>query len=49
METCKNGNCEFNPTLNREQVKRTPEQEQYGKLWAEIELPELLKEVKTNE
>jgi hypothetical protein len=45
MEKCKDGTCEFNPVLNRNKVKRTPEQEQYERLYAEIELPKLLKEM----
>jgi hypothetical protein len=42
METCKNGTCEYNPTLNRQRVNRTSQQERYGTLWAEIELPKQL-------
>jgi hypothetical protein len=42
MEKCKDGTCEFNPTLNREKVIRTPEQERYGRLYAEIELSKQL-------
>jgi len=45
MEKCKGGTCEFNPVLNRNKVKRTPEQEQYERLYAEMELPKLLKEM----
>jgi hypothetical protein len=40
---CTQNNCEYNPTLNRPTMKRTPEEERYGRLYAEIELPELLK------
>ena len=40
-----NGTYEYNPVLNRNKVKRTPEQEQYERPYAEIELPKLLKEM----
>jgi hypothetical protein len=42
---CQNGTYEYNPVPNRNKVKRTPEQEQYGRLYAGIELPKLLKEM----
>gem|GEM_PF-1798402 len=47
--TCKDNTCEYKPTLTRLATHRTPEEIQYGKLWAQIELPKQLKEVKTNE
>ena len=43
MKKCEDGMSEFNPTLNREKVERAPEQERYGRLYAEIELLKLLK------
>jgi hypothetical protein len=46
--TCKNGKCEYAPTLKQQPiVARTPEEVKYGTLWAEIELPKLLKEMRT--
>jgi hypothetical protein len=47
--TCKNGKCEYVPTLKQEHLNRTSEEIRYGELWGEIELPKLLKEVKTHE
>ena len=41
--TCKNGKCEYTPTLKQQPTDRTPEEIRYGQLWAEIELPKLLR------
>jgi hypothetical protein len=40
--TCTNQVCEYKPTLNRGKIKRTPNQERYGRLYAKIELPDQL-------
>jgi hypothetical protein len=41
--TYNNGKCEYNPILKQRLIiKRTPEETQYGRLWAEIEIPKLL-------
>jgi hypothetical protein len=45
--TCTNNQCEYKPTLKRDiTTQRTPDEIRYGQLWAEIELPKLLKEQK---
>jgi hypothetical protein len=41
--TCTNGKCEYKPTLNRTTVKKSKTAIKYAQLWAEIELPKLLK------
>jgi hypothetical protein len=46
---CQNGTCEYNPVLNRNKVKRAPEQERYWRLWAEIQLAKLLREMNSHE
>jgi hypothetical protein len=44
MTDCKKGKCEYEPTLDRKLViERTPEEIEYGRLWAETELPKLLR------
>jgi hypothetical protein len=47
---CTNATCENETKVRRQlTLSRTPEEIEYGKLWAEIELPKLLKEMKNNE
>jgi len=41
--------CQYNPVLNRNKVKRTLEQERYGRPYAEIELLKQPKEITTME
>jgi len=41
---CKKGECEYKPTLNRYLTEPlTAEELRYARLWAEIELPKLLR------
>jgi len=44
--TCTDGKCEYKPTLNRT-VRKTKEETRYAQLWAEIELPKQLEEMRT--
>jgi hypothetical protein len=41
--TCKNEKCEYKPTFKPQPITRSPEEIRYGLLWAEIELPKLLR------
>lgn len=45
---CENGNCEVVPNVdNRELVReRSSDEVHYGRLWAEVELPKLLRDEK---
>jgi hypothetical protein len=44
MTKCKNNSCEYSPTINRQLThKRKLAEIRYAQLWAEIELPKLLK------
>jgi hypothetical protein len=46
---CENGKCEFNPTLIERKAIRSIDDIRYGELWAEVELPRLLKEKEIRE
>ncbi len=41
---CEEGSCEFIPRVNTREplLKRSEDELRYGRLWAEVELPELL-------
>lgn len=42
---CKENACEYQPQIKREiKQARNPEETRYGQLWAEIEMPQKLKE-----
>ena len=42
--TCTNGKYEYNPKLKQQPIQAHTEEEiRYGRLWAEIELPKLLR------
>jgi len=44
MANCENGKCEYNNEMNRvARNKRTKDEIRYAQLWAEIELPNLLR------
>jgi len=48
---CENGSCEVVPNVdNRELVReRSSDEVHYGRLWAEVELPKLLRDEKSVE
>jgi hypothetical protein len=45
--SCRDGCCELNAKARRP-VRRSARQERYGRLWAEVELPEQLLRDPTN-
>ena len=40
--SCHDGCCELQTKAARQHVRRSARQERYGRLWAEVELPEQL-------